>query len=102
MDGFNSHDKSLDELEPMVNHFQVRILKIPEHSSNQVQPLDIVGFNLQKNRTKTFNVIPFYTLPSNRILAILHGLYFKKTNISLMNLLKQPTPFKKMELNSIS
>lgn len=80
MDGFRAHDKSLDELEPLVSHFQVRIQKIPEHSSNQVQPLDLIGFNLQKNRTKTFNIIPFYSLQSNRILAILHGLDYIRTS----------------------
>ena len=47
MDGFRGHDKSIAQLRPLLDAFQLDVLKISEHSSNQVQPLDLVGFNLQ-------------------------------------------------------
>ena len=36
-------------LHELLKGHNIEILKIPEHSSNQVQRLDIVGFNLLKS-----------------------------------------------------
>ena len=74
MDGFKGHEKSLDTLEHMLTEFNVQIIMIPPHSSDQVQPLDLFGFNIQKNRTNKFIVQPHYTWQTNQILAIIEGL----------------------------
>ena len=46
-------------------------IKIPEHSSKQVHPLDLIAFNLHRNRSKMFLTITYYTLQNNQILFII-------------------------------
>lgn len=74
MDGFKGHEKSLETLENVLHEFNLKIILIPPHSSDQVQPLDLFGFNIQKNRTQKFIVEKHYTWQTNQILAILEGL----------------------------
>ena len=80
MDGFAGHDKSLGHLKPILEANNIEVLKIPEHSSNQVQPLDLIGFNLQKSRSKFFNKIPWYTQQTNRILSIIFGVDYIRSS----------------------
>ena len=75
MDGFKGHEKALDTLENVLEKFNLKVILIPPHSSDQVQPLDLFGFNLQKNTTNRFIVQPHYTWQTNQILAIVEGLH---------------------------
>ncbi|KAK8866867.1 hypothetical protein M9Y10_009835 [Tritrichomonas musculus] len=74
MDGFKGHEKSLETLENVLNEFKIKIILIPPHSSDQVQPLDLFGFNLQKNETAKFTFNYHYSYQTNTILRILEGL----------------------------
>lgn len=74
MDGFKGHEKSLETLENVLHEFNLKIILIPPHSSDQVQPLYLFGFNIQKNRTQKFIVEKHYTWQTNQIHAILEGL----------------------------
>ena len=46
MDGFKGHEKSLDTIAKLIEKANVKFILIPPHSSDQVQPLDLFGFNL--------------------------------------------------------
>ena len=74
MDGFTGHEKAFDTLENILEQFKIKILMIPPHSSDQVQPLDLFGFNLQKNKTSKYIFNQHYSLQSNTIMAIIEGL----------------------------
>lgn len=74
MDGFKGHETAIETLQNLCDIADIVFMKIPAHSSDQIQPLDLFGFNLQKNRTGKFIVNPFYTWQTNQILAIIEGL----------------------------
>lgn len=74
MDGFAGHGKSFETLENVFDIFYIKILLIPPNSSDQVQPLDLFEFNIQKNKTAKFIFNQHYSLQSNTILAIIEGL----------------------------
>ena len=74
MDGFKGHEKSLSTLSILIKKANIKIMLIPPHSSDQIQPLDLFGFNLQKSKTGKFVVNPYYTWQTNQILAIVDGL----------------------------
>ena len=74
MDGFAGHEKSFETLENVFDLFNIKILLIPPHSSDQVQPLDLFRFNIQKNKTAKFIFNQHDSLQSNTILAIIEGL----------------------------
>ena len=74
MDGFTGHDKSLQTLDNVLKQFNIKILFIPAHSSDQVQPLDLFGFNIQKLKTSKYIFNHHYSMQTNQILAILDGL----------------------------
>lgn len=48
MDGFKGHKKSIETIDQLLKEFNITIFFIPPQSSDQVQPLDHVGFNVQK------------------------------------------------------
>lgn len=74
MDGFTRHDKALETLRTVLEEYKIKILFIPPHSSDQVQPLDLFGFNVQKYKTSKFIFNHHYSYQTNQILAILDGL----------------------------
>lgn len=74
MDGFTGHDKSLRTLDSVLKQFNIKILFIPAHSSDQVQPLDLFGFNIQKLKTSKYIFNHHYSFQTNQILGILEGL----------------------------
>ena len=49
MDGFKGHKKSIETIDQLLKEFNITIFFIPPHSSDQVQPLDHVGFNVQNS-----------------------------------------------------
>ena len=54
MDGFKGHTKAYEANKELFEKNNVKVLFIPPHSSDQVQPLDILGFNLLKlSKSKT-------------------------------------------------
>lgn len=74
MDGFKGHTKAIDWMSDLLKEINLDVLYLPPHTSDQVQPLDLLGFNLQKGRTAKFVPNPHYTQQTNQILAILDGL----------------------------
>jgi len=48
MDGFKGHTKAFENIKNTFTEKNVEVLFIPPHSSDQVQPLDLLGFNLLK------------------------------------------------------
>ena len=74
MDGFKGHEKSLETLDNVLKRFNLKIILILPHSSDQVQPLYLFGFNLQKNKTQKYRNYPYYSAQTNQILAIIDGL----------------------------
>jgi len=55
MDGFKGHTKAYEDIKEIFTENNVKVLFIPPHSSDQLQPLDLLGFNLlklAKNKTQ--------------------------------------------------
>ena len=48
MDGFKGHSKAFEEIKDVFDSHNVKVIFIPPHSSDQCQPLDLLGFNLLK------------------------------------------------------
>ena len=74
MDGFKGHEHSNTTLSNVIQNYKIKIKYIPAHSSDQVQPLDLFGFNVQKCKTAKYVFNHHYSLQTNQILAILDGL----------------------------
>ena len=56
MDGFKGHTKAYEENKELFKDKNVEVLFIPPHSSDQVQPLDLLGFNLLKLAKNKSNI----------------------------------------------
>ena len=56
MDGFKGHTKAYDEIKDIFEENNVKVVFIPPHSSDQIQPLDLLGFNLLKLAKNRFNI----------------------------------------------
>ena len=74
MDCFKGYKKSLKTLDNVLKRFNLKIILILPHSSDQVQPLYLFGFNLQKSKTQKYRNCPYYSAQTNQILAIIDGL----------------------------
>ena len=62
MDGFIAHHKCVEDPDraSILEREKIKILFIPPHSSDQVQPLDLVTFNLQKTWKQNITYITSY------------------------------------------
>ena len=56
MDGFKGHTKAYEELKDIFAENNVKVIFIPAHSSDQIQPLDLLGFNLLKLAKNRSNI----------------------------------------------
>ena len=56
MDGFKGHVKAYEDIKNIFEENNVKVIFIPPHSSDQVQPLDLLGFNLLKLAKNRFNI----------------------------------------------
>ena len=56
MDGFKGHTKAYEEIKDIFEKNNVKVIFIPPHSSDQIQPLDLLGFNLLKLAKNRFNI----------------------------------------------
>lgn len=74
MDGFKGHEHSIQRLKNLLEQFNIKMKFIPAHTSDQVQPLDLFGFNIQKCKTAKYIFNHHYSIQTNQILAILDGL----------------------------
>lgn len=77
MDGFKGHEHSIQTLKNetlVIEQFNIKIKFIPAHPSDQVQPLDLFGFNIQKCKTAKYIFNHYYSIQTNQIIAILDGL----------------------------
>ena len=74
MDGFKGHELFIQTLKNVIEQFNIKIKFIPAHTSDQVQPLDLFGFNIQKCKTAKYIFNHYYSIQTNQIIAILDGL----------------------------
>ena len=82
MDGFKGHTAAMDPLDKYLKKLNIKIVYFPAHSSDQLQPLDLLGFNIQKNKSKQLLNNFHYSNQTNQILAIVYGLdYIRSTHI---------------------
>lgn len=56
MDGFKGHTKVYEEIKDIFEENNVKVLFIPPHSSDQIQPLNLLGFSLLKLAKNMFNI----------------------------------------------
>ena len=83
MDGFKGHTKAYDEIKDIFEKNSVNVIFIPPHSSDQVQPLDLLGFNLLK-LSKNKSSISFQEGTSEQtreIVRIMHALETASTSV---------------------
>ena len=83
MDGFTGNDKSMLSLKEVLEKYNIIIKLIPAHSSDQVQPLDLYGFNVQKLLTQKYKYNHHYSYQTNQILGILEGLRAIQTPLAI-------------------
>lgn len=62
MDGFAGHEKAFQNLKNLFDEYKIKVIMIPPHYSDQVQPLDLFGLNLQKNKTAKYIFDHHYSL----------------------------------------
>ena len=83
MDGFKGYTKAYDEIKDIFEQNSVNVIFIPPHSSDQVQPLDLLGFNLLK-LSKNKSSISFQEGTSEQtreIVRIMHALETASTSV---------------------
>ena len=83
MDGFKGHYKAYEDIKNVFSENNVKVLFIPPHSSDQVQPLDLLGFNLLK-LTKNKSHISFQSGTSDQtkeIVRIMNALESVSTSV---------------------
>ena len=80
MDGFKGHQKTVEGLKHILEENKIMIMWFPPHSSDQVQPLDLLGFNLQKFASSRVHRNKHYSAQTNAILRIIEGLQAVSTS----------------------
>ena len=73
---------------------------IPPHSSDQVQPLDLLGFNLQKFVSSRVHRNKHYTAQTNAILRIIEGVQQISTSSRIMGAWHRAGIYKQRPLNT--
>ena len=70
MDGFSAHHKCIEDEQrkKKIEDLNVHILFIPPHSSNLLQPLDLVTFSLQKRWKKNIKINKNFSYQSKQII----------------------------------
>ena len=56
MDGFKGHTKKYEEIKDVFREHNVEVIFSPSYSSDQVQPLGLLGFNLLNLTTNISNI----------------------------------------------
>ena len=84
MDGFKGHQKAIEEIQSTLNEKKILIMWFPPHSSDQVQPLDLLGFNLQKFASSRVHRNKHYSAQTNAIIRIIDGLQEVTTASKIM------------------
>lgn len=81
MDGFIAHRKCVEDPERLIamNQLNVHVLFLPPHSSDQIQPLDLVTFNLQKLWKKKADYSKRLSYQSKQILEGFNSLLMAST-----------------------
>lgn len=74
MDRFNGHEKVEETLQNVFEVYLIKLMYIPPHSRDQVQPLDHFGFNIQKSVTQRYKYNAYCSLQTNQILSIIDNL----------------------------
>ena len=83
MNGFKGHTKAYKEIKEVFTENNVTVLFIPPHSSDQVQPLDLLGFNLlklMKNKSK-ISFEEGTSQQTREIVSIIHALEATSTSV---------------------
>ena len=77
MDGFIAHHKCVEDPEraQILQNLNVEVLFIPPHSSDQVQPLDLLIFNLQKLWKSRITLEKSYSYQTKQIIEAYNSLY---------------------------
>ena len=70
LDGFSAHHKCVedDERKKQIDQLNVKVIFLPPHSSNQIQPLDLVTFALQKKWKRNIKVEKNFSYQSQQII----------------------------------
>ena len=81
MDGFIAHHKCVEEQsrKNIIDELKIQVLFLPPHSSDQIQPLDLVTFNFQKLWKKKCKFLPFYSYQTKQILETYNSLLMAST-----------------------
>ena len=81
MDGFSAHHKCVEDenRKRILEEENIQILFLPPHSSDQVQPLDLVTFNLQKQWKKKAKYNKQYSYQTKQILETYNSLLMAST-----------------------
>lgn len=75
MDGFIAHHKCVEERQQILQANNIIVLFIPPHSSDQVQPLDLLIFNLQKLWKSRISLEKSFSYQTKQIIETYNSLY---------------------------